>query len=66
MRSLSSSPSRGSFIWRATTSGRRSGAGMIGDRARREQELGGETLVVVGLGRIGTRLARLARAFDMR
>ena len=40
--------------------------GMIGDRALREQELGGKTMVVVGLGRIGTRLARLARAFDMR
>ncbi len=40
--------------------------GMIGDRALREQELGGKTLVIVGLGRIGTRLARLARAFDMR
>jgi len=39
--------------------------GMIGDRALREQELGGGTLVVVGLGRIGMRLARLARAFDM-
>jgi D-2-hydroxyacid dehydrogenase (NADP+) len=40
--------------------------GMIGDRALREQELSGRTLVVVGLGRIGARLARLARAFDMR
>jgi D-2-hydroxyacid dehydrogenase (NADP+) len=40
--------------------------GMIGDRALREQELGGKTLVVVGLGRIGTQLAALARAFDMR
>ncbi len=40
--------------------------GMIGERALREQELGGKTLVVVGLGRIGTRLARLARAFEMR
>ena len=40
--------------------------GMIGDRALRERELGGGTLVVVGLGRIGMRLARLARAFDMR
>jgi phosphoglycerate dehydrogenase-like enzyme len=40
--------------------------GIIGERALREQELGGKTLVVVGLGRIGTRLARLARAFDMR
>jgi D-2-hydroxyacid dehydrogenase (NADP+) len=40
--------------------------GMIGDRAVREKELGGSTLVVVGLGRIGRRLATLARAFDMR
>jgi phosphoglycerate dehydrogenase-like enzyme len=40
--------------------------GMIGDRALREQELAGKTLLVVGLGRIGTRLAALARAFDMR
>ncbi|CAH1659878.1 D-2-hydroxyacid dehydrogenase [Hyphomicrobiales bacterium] len=39
---------------------------MIGDRARREDELGGKTLVVVGLGRIGLRLAKLASAFDMR
>lgn len=39
---------------------------MIGDRARREDELGGKTLVIVGLGRIGLRLARLASAFDMR
>lgn len=39
---------------------------MIGDRARREDELGGKTLVVVGLGRIGQRLAKLASAFDMR
>jgi D-2-hydroxyacid dehydrogenase (NADP+) len=40
--------------------------GMIGDRALREQELGGKTLVIVGLGRIGMRLAALARSFDMR
>jgi D-2-hydroxyacid dehydrogenase (NADP+) len=40
--------------------------GMIGDGALREQELGGKTLLIVGLGRIGTRLAALARAFDMR
>ena len=39
---------------------------IIGDRARREDELGGKTLVVVGLGRIGLRLAKLASAFDMR
>jgi phosphoglycerate dehydrogenase-like enzyme len=40
--------------------------GMIGDIARREDELGGKTLLVVGLGRIGGRLARLAKAFDLR
>ncbi|MCP8936978.1 D-2-hydroxyacid dehydrogenase [Alsobacter sp. SYSU M60028] len=39
---------------------------MIGDRAIREDELGGKTLAVVGFGRIGQRLARLARGFDMR
>jgi phosphoglycerate dehydrogenase-like enzyme len=40
--------------------------GMIGEIDRREDELGGKTLLVVGLGRIGGRLARLAKAFDMR
>lgn len=40
--------------------------GMIGDLAEREDEIGGKTLVVVGLGDIGGRLARLAKAFDMR
>jgi D-2-hydroxyacid dehydrogenase (NADP+) len=40
--------------------------GMIGEIAGREDELGGKTLVVVGFGRIGARLARLAKAFDMR
>ena len=39
--------------------------GMIGDLARREDELGGKTLLVVGLGDIGGRLAQLAKAFDM-
>ena len=39
--------------------------GMIGDLAGREDELGGKTLIVVGLGRIGGRLAQLAKAFDM-
>jgi phosphoglycerate dehydrogenase-like enzyme len=39
--------------------------GMIGDPATREDELGGKTMVVVGLGRIGSRVARLAKAFDM-
>jgi phosphoglycerate dehydrogenase-like enzyme len=40
--------------------------GMIGDISRREDELGAKTLLIVGLGRIGTRLARLAKAFDLR
>jgi phosphoglycerate dehydrogenase-like enzyme len=40
--------------------------GMIGDLAEREDEIGGKTLLVVGLGDIGGRLARLAKAFDMR
>ncbi|MFO1217827.1 MAG: D-2-hydroxyacid dehydrogenase [Burkholderiaceae bacterium] len=40
--------------------------GMIGDIAAREDELGGKTLLIVGLGRIGARLARLAKAFDLR
>src|ERR1700693_932014 len=40
--------------------------GMIGDLAGREDELGGKTLIVVGLGQIGGRLAQLAKTFDMR
>lgn len=39
--------------------------GMIGDLAEREDEIGGKTLLVVGLGDIGGRLARFAKAFDM-
>ena len=39
---------------------------MIGDLLLREDELGGKTLVLVGLGQIGGRLAQLAKAFDMR
>ncbi|HWA81512.1 MAG TPA: D-2-hydroxyacid dehydrogenase, partial [Acetobacteraceae bacterium] len=39
--------------------------GMIGDRTRREDELGGKVMVIVGLGRIGGSLARLAKAFEM-
>jgi D-2-hydroxyacid dehydrogenase (NADP+) len=38
---------------------------MIADIAQREDELGGKTLVIVGMGRIGSRLAHLARAFGM-
>ena len=40
--------------------------GMIGDISKREDELGGKTLVIVGMGRIGSRLATLAKAFDMK
>ena len=39
---------------------------MIGDPAEREDEIADKTLLVVGLGDIGGRLARLAKAFDMR
>ena len=39
---------------------------MIGDLSLREDELGGKTLLVVGLGLIGGRLTQLAKAFDMR
>ena len=45
---------------------RRVWRGMIGDLTQREDELGGKTLLVIGLGRIGARLAALAKAFDMR
>ncbi len=40
--------------------------GMIGDLTQREDELGGKTLLIVGLGTIGGRLAQLAKAFDMK
>lgn len=40
--------------------------GMIADPAQRERELAGSTLLVIGLGRIGSRLAALAKAFRMR
>src|SRR5215475_7501203 len=40
--------------------------GMIGDLTQREDELGGKTLLVVGMGRIGAHLAKLAKAFDMK
>ena len=40
--------------------------GMIGDLSKREDEIGGKTLLIVGLGRIGSHLAMLARAFGMR
>lgn len=40
--------------------------GMISDLAYREDELGGKTILIIGFGGIGSRLARLAKAFDMR
>ena len=40
--------------------------GMISQIAAREDQLTGKTILIVGLGRIGGRLARLAKAFDMR
>jgi phosphoglycerate dehydrogenase-like enzyme len=40
--------------------------GMIGDLTQREDEMAGKTVLIVGLGRIGGRLAQLAKAFDMR
>jgi phosphoglycerate dehydrogenase-like enzyme len=39
---------------------------MISQISEREDQLGGKTLLIVGLGRIGSRLAQLAKAFDMR
>lgn len=44
---------------------RRFWRGMISDLTQREDELTGKTLLIVGLGRIGGRLAQLAKAFDM-
>lgn len=40
--------------------------GMLSDLSVREEELGGKTMLIVGMGRIGSRLAQLAKAFDMR
>jgi D-2-hydroxyacid dehydrogenase (NADP+) len=40
--------------------------GMIGEIGAREDQLTGKTLLIVGMGRIGARLARLAKAFEMR
>ena len=39
---------------------------MISDLDTREDELGGKTLLIYGLGGIGSRLAKLGRALDMR
>src|ERR1043165_4958705 len=40
--------------------------GMIGEIAKREDELGGKTLLIVGIGRIGSRLGGPPTAFGMR
>lgn len=40
--------------------------GMISALDQREDELNGKTLLIIGLGRIGGRLARIAKAFDLR
>lgn len=40
--------------------------GMISEIAAREDQLTGKILLIVGMGRIGGRLAKLAKAFDMR
>ena len=45
---------------------KRAWRGMIGERDRREDELGGKALLIIGLGQIGGRLARLAKAFELR
>lgn len=40
--------------------------GMLGDLTQREDELGGKTVLIVGMGRIGSHLAKLAKAFDLK
>ena len=45
---------------------RRHWRGMVSAFAHREDELGGKTLLIVGFGRIGQRLAKLAKAFELR
>lgn len=39
--------------------------GMIADIPKREDELPGKTLLIFGMGDIGSRVAKLAKAFDM-
>lgn len=40
--------------------------GMIAEPTQREDELSGKTLLIIGLGGIGSRLAQLAKAFGLR
>ena len=39
---------------------------MVSDMTQREDELSGKTLLIIGLGGIGSRLAQLAKAFGLR
>ena len=39
--------------------------GMIGDLTQREDELNGKTVLIVGMGRIGAKIAALTKAFGM-
>jgi len=39
---------------------------MISDLSQREDDLCGQTMLIIGLGEIGSRLARLAKAFEMK
>ena len=39
---------------------------MISDHAQREDDLCGQTMLIIGLGEIGSRLAKLAKIFGMR
>ena len=45
---------------------RRHWRGMARSLEGREDEVAGKTLLIIGLGRIGARLARLAKAFELR
>ena len=38
---------------------------MISDRLTREDDLNGQTMLIIGLGSIGSRLAKIAKAFQM-
>ncbi len=40
--------------------------GMLGDLTQREDEIGGKTMLLVGMGKIGSHLAMLAKAFGMK
>ncbi|MFC1562343.1 D-2-hydroxyacid dehydrogenase [candidate division KSB1 bacterium] len=40
--------------------------GLFSDLSQREQELGGMTVLIIGLGSIGSRVAQLAKTFEMR